>query len=207
MCISAKDSLLAFFVMNSISIALIIRNKQYDRLMAALLIIVSFIQWWEYCFHSCITDSNTTGRMIFLTLWMQVAVLGIALYYYFRNTFTLIWMIIFCIVMIVAICYSVNLRFCVHESGGHLVWAQKGKKGQLLGGFSWLYLLGLIAPFFIILFYEKWCNVSIWLFILAVALSIVFVRWKYPAIVFSSLWCYSAIFICFVAYLGLAFTM
>ena len=209
MCISAKDSLLALCVMLGISIALIVRNKQFDRLMASLLIIVSLIQLCEFLFHSHTTDSNITGRLIFLTLWLQVAVLGIALYYFFRTTFTLIWMIIFIIVMLVALYYSVKLKFCVREEGGHLVWSQAHKDGRkgILGGFSWLYLVGLIGPFLVIEFYENWRNVSIWLFILAVALSIVFVKWKYPAIVFSSMWCYSAIFICFVAYLGLAFTM
>lgn len=205
MCISKKDSLISFLTIAGISVLLYIRNKEFDRVFASLLIIVSLIQICEYCFHAHITGSNITGRMIFLTLWLQIAVLGIALYYYYRTTFTLVWMIFFIIVILVALYYSVKLTFCVREEGGHLVWAQEGTKSRILGGFSWLYLIGLIFPFFIILYYENWRNVGVWLLLLAVILSIVFVRWKYPSIVFSSLWCYSASLVAFAAFMIASF--
>jgi hypothetical protein len=206
MCISAKASLLSFAIMAGISLALFIRNEQYDRILAALLIIVSLIQLTEYFFHIGSIYSDNAGRSIFIILWLQVAVLGLALYWHFRTELTLFWASIFVIIFLLAVLYSFSVDFFVNREDGHLVWTKGTKYGVILGSYSsWLYLIGLIIPLFIILYYNNWKNIGMWIILVAIALSIFFVKWFYPNIIFPSMWCYSAIFVAFVFWLVAAF--
>lgn len=202
MCYTAKDSILSFLVMGGLSIALLIRNKGYDYIFFCLLIIVSLIQLCEYFRHAGYWSADTTGRAIFIVLWLQVVAFAFGMFSYFDTQLTLIWLALFIFVFIIAVFYSTQHTFSAREEGGHLVWGQDGQKGKIMGGMpSWLYMVGLIVPFFIILYYSGWSNVGIWILLAAVIFSIFFTRFLYPAIHFPSLWCYSAIGIAFVAWL------
>jgi hypothetical protein len=206
MCINAKSSLLSFGIMAGIALALFIRNEQYDKLLATLLITIAIIQLWEYFYHTGSIHSDTIGRGIFITLWLQVAVLAFALYWHFKTNLTTVWIGIYIPIFIFAFFYAMGTSFSVTKEAGHLVWTRGEHHGSILGSYSsWVYLIGLVAPILIILYYNNWQNTGMWIILLAIALSIGFVKWFYPSIVFPSMWCYSATFIAFTFWLISAF--
>jgi hypothetical protein len=205
MCLTTKESLFALIILVVISILLFIRNIGYDRLYAALFLVVSLIQVVEYLFHAHKISSNTGGKLIFLILWLQVVVLAIGLQIYFATTFTAVWAVIFILVFVGALYYASFTKFKVSTEFGHLVWSKDGKCGNILGNYGILYLIGLFVPFLIIQYYNGWRNTGVWILFIALILSYIFVRMFYPKLVFSSLWCYSAVGIAFVAWLIGAF--
>lgn len=201
MCISAKESAIAFSVM-----IFIIRNEQYDRILASLLIVVSLVQLVEYFYHMKELCSDEAGRLLFIILWLQVAVLAFTVYLWFETTLTSWWCIIFVAIFLITLYYAFTVSFSVTQESGHLVWTKDCEKGTILGSYlTIIYLVGLIGPLFIILYYNQWKNVGMWIILGVVLLTILFTRWLYPSIVFPSMWCYSAIAIAFTMYLVGAF--
>ena len=206
MCIDAKQSLIALGVMVFISFILYIRNIGYDRIFCFLLLAVSLIQFVEFLYHSSYIDSGTAGKAIFLILWLQVFVFAVSLYYRFRTSLTGVYMIFFTVAFLVAIIYSTNTNFSVTSGGKHLLWQQYGlERGEILGNSKWVYLAGLILPLFIILHYNKWKETGTWILLGSIAFSVIFTKMISNGVHFPSMWCYSAIFILFAAYLIGAF--
>jgi len=205
MCLTAKASLFAFIILIVIAILLYIRNIKYDRIFASFILAVSLIQLTEYLFHSKLISSQIGGKMIFTILWFQVLVLAIGIQILYQTTLTSIWMILFTIIFIIALYYVVQHIFEVTTGYGHLIWSQQDINDNILGNTKFIYLLGLFVPLFIILYYSEWSDISMWIIIVTFILSILLVRWIYPRMVFSSLWCYSAVGVAFVIWLVGAF--
>lgn len=205
MCLSTKESASAFILLVVVSILLFIRNNGYDRLLAVLFFVISLIQVTEYLFHSGIISADEGGRMIYLTLWLQVAVLAIGLEVHFHTNFTKFWAAIFSLIFIIALGYSCTKEFNVTREYGHLVWTKENENGNILGLPAILYMMGLFLPFFIIQYYENWSNIPMWIVLAALILSFLLVSMIYPKLVFSSLWCYSSVGVLFVAWLVGAF--
>lgn len=201
MCLSTKESASAFMLLVVVSILLFIRNSGYDRLIAVLFFVISLIQMTEYLFHAGCISADEGGRLIYLVLWLQVAVLAIGLEFTFQTGFTKCWAVAFTLIFIIALCHSFNKSFNMTKEYGHLVWTKENENGNILGPYAILYFIGLFIPFFIIEYYNNWENVPIWIIFAALVLSFLLVRVFYPKIVFSSLWCYSAIGVLFVAWL------
>jgi hypothetical protein len=204
MCISAKDSLLNLALMSGLALALFIRNKGYDIIFASLLIIVSLIQLIEYLYHSEMLSSDTSGRSIYIILWLQLFVLGIAMYSYFKTRLTFLWAILFTLILIIAIYYSRMMPFSASKEGGHLVWGKNN--GSIMGNSRWIYLTGLLVPLLIIQYYNNWSNKSIWILVVTFILTIAFVKYFFTSDIFPSLWCYSALAFFFVVWLCEAFS-
>jgi len=206
MCIDAKQSLIALGVMIFISFIMYIRNIGYDRIFCFLLVAVSLIQFVEFLYHSSYIEGCTAGKAIFLILWLQVLVFALALYYKFRTSLVGVYTIFFGVVFLIAILYSVNTNFSVTTGAKHLLWQRYGlKEGNILGNSKWIYLAGLIVPLFIILYYNKWKETGTWILLGSIIFSIIFTKMISSGVYFPSMWCYSAIFIAFTAYLIGAF--
>ena len=153
MCITAKESSLAFAVLVYISILLYIRNNKYDRIIAALFIVISMIQFIELLYHTKNISSDHGGRSLYLILLLQTVVLAFGLHYHFKSKLTLAWLGVFLAIFMSGLIYSLITSFSVTKEYGHLVWSRKNEKGILNNTFGILYLLGLFVPFFIIQYY------------------------------------------------------
>ena len=204
MCLTTKDSLLAFSILIIISVLLYIRNDKYDRIISYLFVVISGIQLIEYLYHANIISSTTGGFMIFIDLWLQIAVLSIGIDWYFNTKLTRIIAIFFSIVLIIALIYSFNCEFEVTRASGHLEWFRQSSS-SILGNFGLVYLAGLLIPFLVIEYYSDWKDIGSWILLGSIFGSALVVRYKYPSIVFPSLWCYSAVAIIFVAWIVGAF--
>jgi hypothetical protein len=206
MCINAKESAIAFAVMVGISVVLFIRNKAYDRVLASLLIIVSLIQLVELLYHACYINSCTAGKFIFLVLWLQVAVFSVALWYHFQTNLTIAYMAVFTVALAIAVIFSTYKDFTVTHGKSHLIWQQGDlKTGQILGVTKWLYLIGLFSPLLIILYYNCWQGIGIWILLIVFVLTIIFTKMFFADVYFPTMWCYSSIMIAMAAYLIGAF--
>jgi len=202
MCLTTKDSLLAFTIIILISIVLYIRNIKYDRILSYFFVMVSLIQLIEFGYHNGNLNGNIGGLLIFITLWLQIVVFNYAIYRYFKTKISYYISMFFIGVLIVALGYLLfnSISFDVRKSNGHLAWYRESQ-ASILGNFGYLYLAGLLIPFLIVQYYSDWKDTGMWLLLGSVILSIIFVEYKYPDLVFPSLWCYSAVGISFVAWL------
>lgn len=205
MCMTEKESILAFVIIIFISILLWIRNIKYDRVMAALFVVISLIQLTEYFYHARMIDSSTGGKSIFLILWLQVAVLALFIHIYYKTRLTKVWLILFALIFIIALFYAYGHNFDVSTDCGHLVWSQENTRGTILGASGFIYILGLFIPMLMVLYYSDWQDTGMWFILTVLLLTVLFVRYYYPKIVFTSLWCYSAVAVIFAAWLAGAF--
>ena len=201
MCLTTKESISAFILLVVVSVLLFFRDNGYDRLICALFLVISLIQFTEFLLHAGCISPDTGGRLIYLILWLQVTVFAIGLEVEFHTTFTKCWAAIFSLIFIIALYHSFDRKFDVSQEYGHLVWTKENENGNILGPSAILYMIGLFIPFFIIQYYNNWSNIPIWIILAALILSFLLVRIFYPKLVFSSLWCYSAIGVLFVAWL------
>jgi len=205
MCLTAKESSMALAVLIYISLLLYIRNNKYDRIVAALFIVISMIQFIELLYHTKNISSENGGKSLYVILLLQPVILATGLYFHFKSNFTLAWLGVFLGIFIGGLIYSSTISFSVTKQYGHLVWSRKNKKGIFNNILGILYLLGLFIPFFIIQYYNNWKNVGIWILLSSLILSSIFVVIVYPDVCFSSMWCYSSIFVIFTAWLIGAF--
>ena len=205
MCLTTKESVSALLIIVVISVLLFMRDNTYDRLIAILFLVISLIQLTEFLFHEGCISPDTGGRLIYIILWLQVAVLGVGLEVTFHTNFTTCWAAIFVVIFVAAVYTSLNRTFEVTREYGHLVWTKENEDGNILGPSAILYFIGLFVPFLIIEYYNDWNNMPIWIILAALTASFVLVRMAYPRLVFSSLWCYSSVGVLFVAWLVGAF--
>jgi len=226
MCITSKESSLAFVTLICISMLLYIRNNKYDRIIALLFIVISMIQFIELLYHTKNISSDNGGRALYVILLLQPLVLAIGLNNHFNSplkaghpqknvsiwesrfkTFISVWLCVYFVIFLGGLIYSTTIPFSVTKEYGHLVWSRAGEnqKGIFNNTVGILYLLGLFFPFFIIQYYENWRNIGIWILLFVMVLSSVIVKIVYPGVCFSSMWCYSSVSIIFTAWLIGAF--
>lgn len=220
MCISLRESALAFAIIVVIVIVLWIRNARYDHLLASVLFVVGLIQLAEV-FYYLGYDPGRVGLSIYIILWLQPLVLAIAMYCYFRTPLTLFWLVLFIVVFVVALIYTGTFSVGKNSSN-YLVWRRKPSSlspettisdrpfwskngGALLGNWGWLYLVGIFIPFLIVEYYSNWRDIGLWLVLATLVLTAIIVYFVYPKVSFPSLWCYAAVAVAAVAYLQGAF--
>src|SRR3990167_2774128 len=201
MCMSAKASISAWWIMVILSLFLWYRNINYDRVIAAFVFTLALIQLVEYGVQSGV-NSEEGGKLIYIVLWLQVFVLGVGTYMYLHSGLAAVLATISTIIFAVALVYvlTTNSVFSVMTGpSGHLEWTQNGK--GLLGNWGWLYLLGIIVPFILMLASSGWKDIGIYFLIGYGILSSVLVSIYFPGATFPSMWCYSAIGFAFVAWM------
>jgi len=74
MCITAKASISAFIIILFMSVMLLYRNALFDKEIASVAIIISLIQLVEYGIHTKVLNSSLGGKLLFVILWLQIAV-------------------------------------------------------------------------------------------------------------------------------------
>jgi hypothetical protein len=225
MCITSKESSLAFATLICISMLLYIRNNKYDRIIAVLFIVISMVQFIELLYHTKNISSDNGGRALYVILLLQPLVLAIGLNNHFNSpskagqprknvsiresrfkSFILVWLCIYFVIFLCGLIYSTTIPFSVTQEYGHLVWSKAGQNGIFDNtAVILLYLLGIFFPFFIIQYYENWRDIGIWILLFVMVLSSVIVKIVYPGVCFSSMWCYSSVSIIFTAWLIGAF--
>jgi hypothetical protein len=202
MCLTVEESVMAFVVMIVVSIMLILRNQSYDRIFGIFFIAVAVIQLIEAFYHGQLLTAQVAGSMIFLTLLFQLDLLALLCCIYYPSSTTKTWLVIVMIVTAIAVISNLDSVFSVIH-GKHLIW--QSAEGNILGSFKIFYLLGLFVPFIILLHAVKKRSYKLWLVLAALILSFLVVWYAYPQIYFTSMWCYSAIGVIFVAWLAGAF--
>ena len=203
MCLTTKDSLMALIIMVFLSVLLIVRNHQFDRIFGIFFFFIAAIQLIEALHHSKQLNDSDAGQYIFLTLLSQIVVLALLCYYYYPNKITGVWLAAMVIIFVMA-CYSNWYTKFAVITEKHLIWSSS--TGSILGVYSYFYLLGLLVPFLILLYLNHWKNLKLWLVLAALILSFFITLYVYPNMFFSTMWCYGAIGIIFVMWMVGAFS-
>lgn len=85
MCWSYEVSITSFFIGLLVSLILINRNKNYDKVLGYLILFYSFIQLWEAQLWIAVKNNNIQQNLqytkfIYLTLWIQAFAIGVGIY-------------------------------------------------------------------------------------------------------------------------------
>jgi hypothetical protein len=116
MSCTGKSSVTAFWILLMMSLFLWYRNERYDRTLSVFVFTLGIIQLIEYGVQSG-ANPNQSGRMLFITLWLQCLVLAIGIFIFITGSpnsdNTIIsWNIgIFSVIFVIAIILSFTLEF------------------------------------------------------------------------------------------------
>ena len=215
MCSTAKDSIMAWWLLAILFFFLWYRDRKYDRVISLFVLMLGLIQLIEYGAHSGASPYQS-GKAIFLTLWLQCLVLAIGVYIYIgshrnksfiSNTEDWIYLfsgfnlVFFSLVFIIALVLSFTgdyLFYAAPVASGHIEWKTNGS--SLLGWWGWLYLVGITIPFLLLLAFYSWKDIGIIIFLLYGILSFIYVVMSYPQNLFGSMWCYLSLGLAFLAW-------
>ena len=215
MCFTAKASISGWWILAFLSLFLWYRNEKYDRALAIFVFTLGLIQLIEYGIHSG-ADPSQSGRTLFITLWLQCLVLAIGVFIFIngsldRDNPTMTekivhtiagWnLFLFSIVFVVALILSFVSGSTFSGApgpSGHIEWYMNS--GPLLGGWSWLYVVGIFVPLILIFGYYMWADIEIAILILYGIISASYVMVNYPTNAFSSMWCYLSVGFAFLAW-------
>lgn len=215
MCYTAKASVSAWWIMAIMALFLWYRNEGYDRALSIFVFTLGLIQLIEYGIHSG-ADPSQSGRMLFITLWLQCLVLAIGVYIFINGTkddhnptmtenivHTIAgWnMMLFSFIFVVALLYAFfsNNQFKgAPGASGHIEWYINDR--PLMENYGWLYLIGVFVPLTLIFAYYSWTNLGIAILIVYGILSAAYVISNYASAAFSSMWCYLAVGFAFLTW-------
>lgn len=205
MCYTAKASLTGFFLITIVAFFLWYRNVDYDRVIAAFLIVLGLIQLIEYGVHSSMS-STQAGKLLFLDLWLQCAVFAVATWIFLGTSLSLAVAIIFSIIFIIALVYILITKDVYSASvgdSGHIEWTRNG--GSFLGPYGILYLIGIFVPLLLLLASYSWNNIGLVLLIIYGIVSCLITALIFPPEAFTSMWCYMVVGFAFLAWMVGAF--
>lgn len=218
MCYTAKASITAWWILAILALFLWYRNEAYDRAISIFVFTLGVIQLIEYGVHSG-ADAQQSGQAIYITLWLQCLVLAIGVFIFIKSSMDaetdtptlseniiaiiagwnlLLFAVVFIVALVVAFATDTTFSSAPGPSG-HIEWHKDG--GTILGGWSWLYVVGLFGPLILIFAYLAWADVGIALLILYGILSAAYIFANYPPEAFTSMWCYLAIGFAFLAWM------
>jgi len=182
--------------------------------LSALLFAVALIQLIEAMVHLHRVTVAQAGRWIYLTLWLQVMVLSVGVYWYLRTPVALLLAVVYTGLFVWALTQTSGnqVRFSVQRGPlGYLEWTQTHTatatatgtgQQQLLGDtMGAVYVVGLFAPWLVLEQASGWRDRGLWTLMLVLALSAAAVRLVYPQTAFPTLWCYSAVVVAATAWL------
>jgi hypothetical protein len=81
---------------------------------------------------------------------------------------------------------------------GYIEWSMND--GPLLGGWNWLYMIGIFVPLFLLYAFYAWADPNIAVLILYGALSAAYVLFNFPSDCYHSIWSYLAIGFAFITW-------
>lgn len=205
----SKTAVSFWWILVLIALFLWYRNEKYDRVLAAFIVGLALVQLIQYAIYSG-ADSNQSIRAIFVILWLQCIILAIGVYVFIATQqpsssmiktiagWNLILFAIFFVVSLLYAIFSTSIFSSDIDSNGHISWLRDG--GQLLGGFGWLYLIGIFLPLFLLFAYYDYADLPMAILILYAAITAAWVGLTYNIEEFGSIWSYFAIGFAFLAY-------
>lgn len=213
MCYTAKASVTAWWILAMMSLFIWYRNERFDRALAVFIFALALIQLIEYGVHSGVSPSQA-GQALFLTLWLQCLVLAIGVFVFIKgardadetstreNVVSLIsgWnLALFAIVFLAAIIYSFTLDFSASPGpSGHIEWYANG--GPLLGGWGWIYLLGVFGALLLLFAFYNFADLPLGILILYGLLSFAYIARNFERQAFTSMWCYLSVGFAFLVW-------
>lgn len=191
MAFSIKSSLLAWWLVLIIAIFLWYRNYQYDRIISAIAVVLGLFQLIEYGIFNHM-DSRQGGKLIFSVLWLLLLIFAIGTLLIVKNEIALIWLIIISTVFLFANIYaftsdSFNIIIC----NDYLIWTKEDL--GILDGLEWIYILGIIVPFVLLLTYYNWEDFGLYAIIIYLVTSFLIIWYIFGSKLLGSLWVYSLI--------------
>lgn len=215
----AKSSLSSWWILAMISLFLWYRNDKYDRALSVFIFTLGLIQLINYGICSG-SDPLQSGQALFITLWLQCLVLAIGVFIFIKGSVpedtistresivtiisgwnVFLFSIIFVVMLILSFTWNLSAGI---QSNGSVEWksTSDNSTSSLLGKWTWLYLLGIFVPLFLIFTYYSWSDVGIAILILYGALSAGYILAEYPIDSFINTWCYFSIGFAFIAWLS-----
>ena len=215
MCWDAKSSVTAWWLLAMMSLFLWYRNDKYDRALSIFVFTLGLSQLIEYGF-CCGTDPQQTCKTLFLTLWLQCLVLAIGVFVFIKgsqnpdtpnftqsmvHTIAGFNLFLFSIIFVIALVltFVADMKFSgEHNKDGHIKWQLNN--GSLLGNWTWLYLIGIFVPLFLIFAFYLWADIGIATLIIYGALSLAYIMMHYTETAYSSMWSYLTVGFAFLAW-------
>jgi hypothetical protein len=206
MCFNAPISFGAWVVITALAILAWWRNEHpYDPAVAGLLLTLGLVQLAEFL-HYVQTPRLNVGRLIYILLWMQVAVWGLGVFVtlnvdvgrdHWLTILSGLWGCFMLLACVAAMAYSRAATFTVSKGqpaddtgSSHLQWKRDG--GPILGQSSGvLYLLGLLLPLLALLI--EYNTIGLWVMLVYGIAAFIVTRYLFKDSVMPSLWCFSVI--------------
>ena len=208
MCFNAKSSIMAWWIMIIVAAFLLWRNEEYDWVIAIILIPVALIQLIEWAVHSGTLPLAKAAKYIYLTLWLQTFIFALVAFLFTSLAVSGLWLIIIFALFLYAISYAFTVdldTFSIENDNGNLIWQNDGN--NILGPLSVIYFMGLLLFFLFMLVYYNFMDAGLWILLLYVLFSALFVWLVSGDRKMGSTWCYLAVGFAFLAWMvGIART-
>lgn len=200
---TAKTSLSTFILLIVVGFFLWYRNIETDRLLAVLVFTVSLFQLLEYGVRST-ANPDQSGRILFILLWLQVAILAIGSWMRLNSQASAAVAIAFTIIFGVALLYAMSTSEPFGADiapDGWIEWTRDGH--TLLGNTTLLYFIGLFLPLLLLIIEDSGTGLTV-LFAYLVISTILIYTYSAQS-TFLSIWFNSWIIFAFLVWLIHAF--
>lgn len=208
MRLNSKSSITTCCLLIFLALFFWYRNQRYDRALAIFIFTLGLYQLIEYGVRSG-SNPSLAGHSLFIVLWLQCLVLAIGVYVFINDSIrseppavgrqiihTIAgWnLFLYAIIFVVGLIYSfgpmLNLETRL-DPHGNLEFEMPH---------TWLYMVGIFVPLFLIFGYYMWTDLEIAGLILYGALSAAYVLANFPRSNFISLWNHLTIGFAFIAW-------
>lgn len=196
MAYSMKSSLLAWWLLLIIAVFLWYRNDKFDRIIAAVSIVIAMVQLIEYGIYNNMNPKQG-GKMVYIVLWLIAFIFSLSVLLMTRTSYSLIWFILVSIVFLFAASYiflsKKDDKFTVRNDNGYLIYKFEG---------VWLFIISLFVPLFLLMSFYNWENVGLYLILAYLIISAIMIYHYLGWERFPSIWCYSFVGIVFIVWLS-----
>lgn len=172
------------------------RNNSYDRVISAFVFVLGMVQLIEYGIYNSM-DENQGARLLFIVLWLQCLVLAVGVYMTQKTLASSLLLWVFIVIFAVAVIYSM-FSFDDTFFDGANIRSWFTDKSTSLGSLNWLYMLGIIIPFIILLSYTDWSSIVLWILVIYLIVAFIVLSMLRSSI---SIPCYIAIGFVFLAWI------
>jgi len=200
---TAKTSLSTFILLIVVGFFLWYRNAETDRLLAVLIFTASLFVLLEYGVRST-ANPDQSGRILFILLWLQVAMLAIGSWMRLNTQLSAAVAIAFTIIFGVALLYAMSTTEPFGADltpNGWIEWTRDGH--TLLGNTTLLYFLGLFLPLLLLAVEDSSTGLTFLFAYLVVSTMLIYTYSTQST--FLSIWFSSWIIFAFLAWLIHAF--
>jgi hypothetical protein len=215
MSYDAKIAVSSWWILVLMALFLWYRNIKYDRALAIFVFTLGLIQLIEYGIYSG-ADPNQSGRALYITLWLQCLVLAIGVYMFINSTISnetqsmtktaihtiagwnlFLFSVVFVIFLVISFSPDMHMSVSIGKNE-EIIWYKNG--GSILGNWTWLYLIGIFLPLFLLLGYYMWADLGIAILIIYGILTTLFITANYYVSSFGNLWYYLSVGFAFLAW-------